>query len=145
MPINASNNRYSGDALYISWRGTAVQADYRSFSPDESMDTADVTAGADVDRSHVPTLRSVSFSLELMQTVGSAGSAIRAQFATGLQGTLIYGPEGTAAGKPKYSCLATVTAYSVDHTYDDAVTMSVTLERNGAWIANFEHLGSVFP
>lgn len=145
MTVNSSNNRYVGDEKYISFAGVEVQSDTRNLSESDSYDTADTTAGSERDKSHALTLRAVSFELEFVEKVGSAGSATRAALRNGRQGTLTYGPEGTAAGKPKYSCLASVISVQRDLPYDDTVVRSVTLERNGAWLYHYEDSGSVFP
>lgn len=144
MPVHASNNRYTGEALYISLGAVVISADYKSLGVSESMDTVDVTAGSSLDRTHIPTLRAVEFSLDVYQVIGLGGTALRAKFATGVQGELIYGPEGTAAGKPKYACLVTVTSSDISYPFDGSISMSVTMMRNGAWTANFEHSASVF-
>jgi hypothetical protein len=106
---------------------------------------ADTTAGTARDKSHILTLRGASFSYSGLQKVGSGGSAERTALALGASGTLIYGPEGTAAGKPKYSCVASLTSISATHPYDGVVELSFDLEKNGNWLAHFEHLASVFP
>jgi len=145
MPVHAANNRYTGDGLYISLGGQVISADYKSLGVSESVDTVDVTAGSSRDRAHIPTVRSVEFNFEAFQVIGLNGTALRAKFATGVQGELIYGPEGTAAGKPKYACLVTVTSSEVTYPFDGDISLSATLMRNGAWTANFEHSASVFP
>jgi len=145
MPVHAANNRYTGNLLYISFGAVVISTDYKSLGVSESMDTVDVTAGSSIDRTHIPTLRAVEFSLDAFQVIGLNGTALRAKFATGVQGELIYGPEGTAAGKPKYACLVTVISSDVTYPFDGDISLSATLMRNGAWTANFDHSASVFP
>lgn len=143
--MSATNHFIAGqNDIYISFRGQAMRADYTNFSVSQKIDTVDVSAGVDDDKTYKPALKDVSFSLELYNT-GTAGSAIQSALQPdGTEGTLIYGPQGTAAGKPKYECLAYSTGYDDSYPFADGAKISVTLQRSGAWTAHYEQLGSTF-
>ena len=136
---------YTGKDVYISYKGTAVSGDQRTMSVNESMDTAETSAGADTDRSYLATLKDAKFDITVLDN-GTAGSAIRALLAVGTAaGTLLYAPNGTAAGMPRYRCQAFVTSFTVDYPYDGEVEIEVEWQRSGAWTYNYEVSGSVFP
>ena len=143
MATNATN-RYTAETLYISYRGVVVDVDFRSMSVTESVDTVDSSAGVSRARTHIQTLNNAEFTIEYLEQLTTAGSAIRAALRLGADGTLIYAPEGTAVGKPRYSCIATVTGVDRSYPYDEIVSVSANLLRNGNWIAHYEQLNSVF-
>ncbi len=91
---------YSGGDLYIIFAGVVVDTDFRSFNWDDSIDLVEFTAGADTDKSYGTTLRDCSGGLSYVVENGAAGTAIDGALYIGAQGTLEWGPEGTASGKP---------------------------------------------
>lgn len=135
---------FTGADLYITFGGIALHADYRTLSVDESTGTADTTAGTDEYQSHVITTKSVEMSLTLLYDNATAGTAAATALANGKQGTLEWGPEGTATGKPKYTIPATVTSFSKSIEYEAEVTYDVTLTGNGAFTNHFELSGSTW-
>lgn len=137
---------YSGQNLYVEFGGVDISLDFRTFSWDDQYNDADSTAGGDVDEEHILTTRSVEFSFAGVQQTadGSGGSAVRNAIRNGAQDTIIVGPEGTAAGKPKYSCVASVTGNSISYPYADVVTIDATFKRNGAWIEHYEDSGDTW-
>lgn len=147
MPVDTTTKRYTGQNMYISFAGVAINTDYKSLSMSETIDTVDITAGSETTRRHIPTISSAEMSFEVFQTdvTSTGGTAIRGVLAVGTQGTLIWGPEGTAANMPKYSCVATITQLDISYPFDGAVEMSATFMRNGDWLDNFEHSQDVFP
>lgn len=136
-------SHYKGNNLYVSFGGTVISGDQRSLSKTGSVDTVDTTAGADTDKSYLTTLRDATFELTILDN-GGDGSAVRRALAEGNGGTLIYGPEGTAAGKPKYECYALVTAFNTEYPYAGEVEFTVSLQKSGDWTANYEISGSTF-
>ncbi|NLE57783.1 MAG: hypothetical protein GX616_05440 [Planctomycetes bacterium] len=110
---------------------------------DEQINTIDTTAGADTDESHITGTKSCSISATFLCN-GTAGSAIAAALATGSSGTLTWGPLGTAAGMPKYSCIATVASNNDSYPYDGEVEFDVEFTKNGDWISNYKHSGSTY-
>lgn len=129
---------------YGTFGGVAFQADFQSVEISESQGVADTTAGTDAYESHVTTTKSVEISIELLYDTATAGTATATALANGTQGTLDWGPEGTATGKPRYTIPATVTSFNKSYPYDDAISYSVTLTGDGAFSAHFELLGSTW-
>lgn len=142
----ASNqtNRYTGELLAVSFGGTWFEADFKSFGVAESVATADTTAGTARDDSHILTIHSANFTYTGLQRIGSAGSAVRSAIRAGLSGTLIIAPEGTATGRPQYSCLASVIKKDTKYPFEEVVEETIEFKKNGGWIAHFEILGSTF-
>jgi len=134
---------YTGKNLYITFGGTVVSGDQRTLSKNGSVDTVDTTAGADTDKSYELTLRDATFDITILDN-GGDGSAVRAALYEGNSGTLIYAPEGTAVGKPKYECYAHVTSFNTSYPYDGEVEFQVSLQKSGAWTYNYEISGSTF-
>lgn len=144
MPIH-STQRYTGEALVITYDAVVISADFLRLVVDDSIATVDITAGNQRDRAHIPTTRHVIFRLDLLQQAKNpTGTAIRQALRVGNQAELVYAPEGTAIGKPKYACVATVTACKITYPFEDVVRMEVELRRDGAFSAHYEDLGSVF-
>lgn len=96
---------FSGSAVVASWvyaGGTAtLNTDYRSFSITPSMDFVETTAGADARKKRLATVADVSVSFAGLAQTG--GTALEDALAEGTPGTLTIQPEGTAAGKRKYT------------------------------------------
>lgn len=135
---------FTGQNLYVAFGGVDCSADQRTLSWNESANTADTTAGADVDESHLITTEAVDFSITILAESTSAGSAVLAALKNGLSGTLEIGTLGTASGNPKYSCLASVTGVTHNTEYNSEVTIDVSLLRSGSWITHWTELGSTY-
>lgn len=135
---------YSGSALYVSFGGTVITGDQKSVDWEESVKLIDTTAGADVAESFVTGTTSASISWDSLFNDAAAGSAMARAVAVKNSGTLIIGPLGTAAGMPKFSCLAISETLSMKMPYDDALEFSGSFTRNGDWITNWNSLGSSF-
>lgn len=144
MPIH-STHRYTGESLAMTFDDTDIHADFLRLVVDDSIATVDVTAGNATDRAHIPTTRGVIFRIDLLQQAKNpTGTAIRQALRVGNHAQLVYAPEGTATGRPKYACFATVTACKITYPFEDVVRMEVELRRDGAFSAHYEDLGSVF-
>jgi hypothetical protein len=120
--------RYTGKDLDVRWvhsGGTAVlNADFRSFETNESVDNAEATAGDDVHRSFIPTLKDTTATLEMLDTSGTAGTVQWATLAPGTEGTVYWSPEGTASSKPKHYAAAFIEKRDRTMPYDDVVEIS---------------------
>lgn len=114
--------KYSGAALYVEFAGTNISSTRRSLDLTHSMETADSTAGADVYRNFVTTVKSIEASGEILGlTASTGGSAQLAALQPGSTGTLIWGPEGTATGSPKWGFLAMLSEISPSYPFDNVV------------------------
>lgn len=139
---------YSGKNLYIKFtyatskNGTAagtvtLSGNQRTMSVNRSLDTADVSAGADTHKSYIQTLEDTTISLTMLDD-GTAAATIRAAIAPGNWGTLEFGPEGTTTGKPKYTLPVHVTSFSTEYPYDGEVEYDISFQGDGAWTGNYE-------
>lgn len=139
--------KYTGSALYANFiysGGTvALTGTQRTLSYEATIDTVDVTSGADTEKSYLTTLGDATMSMTILDNA-SAGSAVRRACARGNYGTLTWGPEGSAVGKPKYSCAAWVTGFSTEYPYDGEVEFEVSFQKDGNWISNYEISGSTY-
>jgi hypothetical protein len=129
---------YTGKNLYIEWRGVdlTTQAQYRSLSVENSVDTVEVSAGNDTDKSFLTTLRDATFTLTIVDDTNAHGGTVRREFAIDQYGTLVYGPEGTETGMPRFECAAWVTSVTAGVEYATEVTREISLQKDGAWIEN---------
>lgn len=144
MPIDTSTSRYTGDGLYATWKGQVITNSFTNMEQSDSIDTVDITAGDERDRAHIATIRDAEITLDIFEEAIAGGTVLRRELYVGNSGTLIWGPEGTATGKPKYSCVATITSISRGIQFDGAVARSITFQRNGAYVLNYEQNGDVW-
>ena len=119
---------YTGSALYLKFGSTELDADYRSFEPNFSMGLEDASAGSDAAVTRLTTLKDGSASLTMRSIVG--GTAALASLTEGTGGTLEWGPEGTATGKPKNTVVAIVESLSESLGYNSVTEWSVTFQQN---------------
>lgn len=129
---------YNGKNLDVKWihsGGTAtLTGDYRTFSYEPSVDLLDQSAGADVAKTYVTDLKDGKMSFTgLMQDGASAGGTVMTTvLAEGASGTLIWSPEGTAVGKPKYTAPAICQGVNIQISYNGLTEISVSWQQNGA-------------
>jgi len=132
-----AENNITGKDAYINWASSAgtinLSGDYRSVSIRESTDTAETTAGADTHKTYIPTIKSATIDYSGLFPAGSAGTALYAALAAGVQGTLTVAPEGTATGKLSKAYTAISMGATFDTPYADVVTVNCTFQSNGAW------------
>lgn len=133
------SNRKTGKDTKVYWidgSGTVdISGNYRQFNVSDSFDTVDASAGADTARGMKGTLRVLGASMAALYD-GTAGTAVRNRLATGNEGTLLYGLEGTAAGKPKGAFPAIVKTQNVNGSYDDMISVDFTWEPQGDYVHN---------
>jgi hypothetical protein len=137
----ATPYRALGKDAYISFQGTLISADYRSFEVELTLDVIDKSAGSDTHRSYLPTLQNGTAKLTYAYS-GTAGSAYTGLLRVGQSGVLLWGPEGNAPGKPKGGANALVIAHSRPLSYNDLITHSVQFQLNGPLL--FDDLSDVW-
>ena len=124
---------YSGSALYLSWvtaAGTAVPSpDFRTFTTSETVDEIDTTAGSDARKSYITGPIDGEASLNYVEQ--SLGTANWQKFVPGAEGTLTWGPEGTATGKPKWVSPARVLTRDRAIPYDGVVAIDIGFRLSG--------------
>jgi len=120
---------YVGSGLYITFGGTVLHSDFRTFETEETVDLVDSSAGADVAKTYLKALEDGTASIELVdQTTGTlAWAAIK----KGSYGTLVWSPEGTASGKPKYQGLAYAQSRGRSQPYNDIAVLNASFQFSG--------------
>lgn len=120
-------------AGYIKFGSTVLSTDMRAFDPEEEIGLVDGTAGVDAARTYITTVKDGKATLELL---AAGGTTVWAAVVPGTSGTLEWGDEGTAAGKPKHSVNAIVQKRKRTTPYDDVVVYSVDFQFSGAAVTD---------
>lgn len=109
-------------------------ADYSNFSYEYSVDLKDVSSGNAADVEYLAGMKDGAADLTLYDTIntGGQGTLYAAAFAPSTYGTLLWGPQGTATGKPKWGIAAYVKDFKNPLNFDDASKYEVSLQRSGA-------------
>lgn len=129
-------NRYVGKDLYAEFicaAGTiALTGDQRTLTVERSVDTVDISAGSETDKSYLATLKDGTAEVELMDQASVVATGIEASMPEGTSGTLLYAPKGTSVGNPKRGFVAIVTGVSLEYPYSDAVVATISFQKSGA-------------
>jgi len=123
--------RLKNKDYYFEFRGVAMHGDYTKFDWSGQAKAVDLTANGDAAEFEEPGTKRYDPSFEAFYR-GAAGTAITAELREGLKGTVTWGPEGTAAGKPKGQLAVFVKQF--DHksgSRDQGQTISVTFGPQG--------------
>ena len=123
---------YTGTNLYVVFGGTVLSADYRTFEPEEEMGIDDGSAGSDVARTFKTTLKNGKASYNARSISGTSGTAKWVNIPVGAEGTLEWGPEGTATGKIKGSVNAILTTRKAPNEYDKVAEWGYEFQYSGA-------------
>lgn len=130
-----SEHRAIGAGGFVSFKGTEISADYRSFEVELTVDMVESSAGNAASKSYIAALKDGTAKMTYAYA-GTAGTAYSALLGVGEQGTLLWGAEGTATGKPKGGALAIVTSHSKPMSYNELITRSVTWQFTGDLLAD---------
>lgn len=120
---------YTGKDLYVAFAGTVFSSRFRSFDADETQALVAKDAGADTAMTYLNTLQDGKGTLEVLAEAG--GTALWAAGVKGASGTLIWGDEGTASGKPKHSVPAIVARRRRNNVYNETVKLTFDFQFNG--------------
>lgn len=120
---------FTGKDLYAKFGSTVLSSRFKSFESSEEMGLVDDSAGADTARSYLTTLEDGTATLELLAE--RAGTAQWAACDKGASGTLEWGDEGTASGKPKHTVPAIVKSRKRTVVHDDIVKLNFEFQFNG--------------
>ncbi len=124
--------QYTGKDLYLAFKGTAIHARFRQFSTNEDVDLVDQSAGADVAKTYLTRLEDGDAELEFLdQAGGTAATALWNLCDKGAEGTLEWGPEGTATNKPRHYVNAIVKNRNREFPYDDVVKGKIPFQFSG--------------
>ena len=123
----------TGKDLVATWAysgGTVkLNTDFRTLSINPNIDLAETTAGADTDKTYIPTIKDAT--IEWSGLYQSAGTALVNALEAGTGGTLTVYPEGTASGKQKDIYPAIAMGAKINVPYADVVEISCTFQKNG--------------
>jgi hypothetical protein len=121
--------RYTGHDLAIGWvhaGGTTwLEGDFRRLSTSEDQASADSTAGNDTYNQFIGTFANATGEVVLLDTSGTAGTAMWAAVAPNTAGTLWWYPTGTASGSISHYAPAFVSGRDREFPYDDVVSITV--------------------
>jgi hypothetical protein len=123
--------------MYGTFAGTSITS-LREVSFSESIETADTSSGSDTDRSHLTTLADASIDITVLDK-GTDASGPRQALSMGASGTFDFAPEGTATGKPRFTCVATVVDRGPSWGYESETEISYTLQKDGAWVNHYDN------
>lgn len=119
-----------GSAGYIKFGTTVLSQDARNFEPEEEIGIVDGSAGNDTSRTYLTTLLDGKATLELVAQLG--GTALWAALKPGTSGTLEWGEEGTAVGKPKHTVVAKVQRRRRQYPYEGVAMINADLQFSDA-------------
>jgi hypothetical protein len=124
---------YVGANMYLAWvysGGTVnLHADERTVSLNPSIDFADTTAGSDARKTRLSTVADMAVSFAGVAQTG--GTAFEDALAPGTQGTVIFGPEGTAVGTRKHTIGAFSQGAKYSFKYADVTEVTCDWMGNG--------------
>lgn len=124
---------YTGSGMWLQWvtaGGTVnLESDERTVNLNPSVDFADSTAGADARKTRIPTLKDTMLSYAGLAQKG--GTAKEDLLTEGQEGTIFFGPEGTATGKRKFIIGAFSGGYKMNFKYADVTEETVEFTGNG--------------
>lgn len=125
-------SRFSGSALYLAWvhsGGTSLlHSDFRQFSYQPTLSLIDASAGSDSFRQYIAGIGEGG-DISLTMVLPQNGTAILSATARATTGTLLFGPEGTATGKPKYTIPAMSKGPAFNQSYDDIVEVTIGFQQ----------------
>jgi hypothetical protein len=130
--------RYLGKNLDVKWidgSGTiTISGNQTAFDYTPSIALVDQTAGADTNKTYLTSVKDGKASLSALFHGGTVtgGTVTTSRLAEGTEGTLIWSPEGTASGKPKYTIPAISTGAAFSYPFDNKVEFKAEFQQNGA-------------
>jgi hypothetical protein len=126
-------SEFTGANLYVEFKGTAISSDFREWKDSGEMGLVDASSGADAAKTFLKTLLDGSATLHaLYQTDGTAATYVYNLCAEGAEGSLIIGPEGNTAGKPRKTVNAIVKKRDRSIPYKDVVELTIDFQFSGA-------------
>jgi len=120
-----SSTSHTGEALVVTWRGVALEADFRTITITETVNDADGSSGADGNIRHLPTQTDANIALELVSISGTAGTAKWDSLAPKGTGALMWQPQGTASGMRYGSVNCYINNRTETVPYNDVATWAV--------------------
>jgi hypothetical protein len=139
-------NRYTGEELVVKATPTGgaeltLTGDYTSFSWDETMDNAEVTAGNEEDKSHLPTKKGMSWELTAFAGDYDTWNDFRAV----RTGVMTVYPKGEANALPYFSFPYVLSGINNSTATDAAEEQTISGERNGSMVVDFDGVQGAIP
>ena len=125
-----SDTGHTGTGMYLAFKGIVLSTNYRTTSGSEDVGTVDQSAGADTAATYLTTLTNGTRQATIKHKAGD--TAIWGAVALKEEGTLEWGEEGTAAGKPRHYVNAISVNRSDDASHADLVVISAQWKFSGA-------------
>lgn len=127
---------YTGKNLSVNWVYTGgtvdLSGDQRSLGYKPTIGKAKATAGSDPFESYLMTVKDTV--LDYVGVMQTGGTAVEDALTEGTFGTLIVGPEGTAAGKRKYTIPSFAMGANFAFKYADTVEIACQFQGSGSRI-----------
>ena len=125
---------FTGQNLYVQWNAGAagtidLSGDFRTVSWNPSIGMVDATAGSDPFKTYLTTQKDTTVSYG--GVFPTAGTAIENALLAGQYGTLTIGPEGSVAGKRKYTLPSFSQGGKFNFAYSDVVELACDFQGSG--------------
>lgn len=121
---------FTGTALYLAFNGTVLDTDYRSFGPEENIDTVEQSAGADTNKTYLTLLKDGTASASIVAQ--AADTIIWGAVAPGTEGSLEWGEEDTTGGNQRHHVNAIVMSRTKTIEYAGLVVADISWQFSGA-------------
>jgi hypothetical protein len=122
---------FTGKNLALTFGGTTLTGNHRTFTGTEEVGLVDASAGSDAARTYLPTLTDGKGTLEVLGDDSAGGPTWWAAVVPGATGSLVWGEKGSTAGFPKHTVNAVVSSRKKDAPYDDLVVYTVEFQYSG--------------
>lgn len=136
----AASDRLVGTNLIVQLihsGGTAViSGDYTNFTVTRDSQMADLTAGDDGGQFNKYLYEINSATLESYYDGTVSSASLGTALVRGTEGTVLYGPSGTASGSPKGGFPAVIKKADVTIPYDNGITLSIEFSGQGTELFN---------
>lgn len=119
--------RFSGANLSVVFNSVTLDGDQKVLRVNESIDTIDVSAGADTAHTYITSLTDGTATITLLRDDTSATRLVD----IGDEGDLVWGPEGNTTGDPRYTVNAILTSYEESYPFDGEVEVTIGLQYSG--------------
>ena len=137
MPANPG---YTGSSAYLTFGGVNFSPYLRATDSGEDATLHDASAGNIVARDYLPDRADGDLAMEYVEPAGATGITLWAAIPPAgygtSPGTLEWGEQGTAAGKPKHTVGAYVLHRSRHVPYDDVAVVTVTFQFTGGRVTD---------
>ena len=125
--------KYAGEDLVITWQGENISGVSRALEIEEETTEIDVTTYGSDDYEYITTRKKQHRgSFTVLDSKGSAGTAIEALLNAGASGTLVWSPEGTATGNRRKEVQAVILRSRKSYPHDDAVSFQTEIRLSGS-------------